>query len=176
MRSRTSIHTGAFSLVEVVLALGVISFAIVAILGVIPAGLNTGHSAQDETRASHIAQGVITALSTEASSNFQKVPLPGPTPAPTIDLSQSTTIAAPAAFLYADNNGQILAASAGSTGARYSISIATDNFSTTSLPPLETGYANKVTVRIVFPPLTSAGATPNAAQTVRDYVQVITKF
>jgi len=40
-----------FSLVEVVLALGVVAFAIVAILGIVPTGLSSSHGAQDETRA-----------------------------------------------------------------------------------------------------------------------------
>ena len=39
----------AFSLVEVVLALGVVSFAIVAILGVVPLGLQTGHDAANQS-------------------------------------------------------------------------------------------------------------------------------
>src|SRR5437763_9606573 len=53
----------AFSLVEVVLALGVVSFAIVAILGLIPTGLQTSHSSQDETRAAQIAQSILATFS-----------------------------------------------------------------------------------------------------------------
>src|SRR5205823_7388168 len=53
----------AFSLVEVVLALGVLSFAIVAILGLIPIGLQTSHSSQDETRAAQIAQSILATFS-----------------------------------------------------------------------------------------------------------------
>src|SRR5438132_12920260 len=54
-----------FSLAEVVLALGVVSFAIVAILGVLPLGLQTGKSSQDETRATQIAQSVFASLTTQ---------------------------------------------------------------------------------------------------------------
>jgi uncharacterized protein (TIGR02598 family) len=164
----------AFSLVEVVLALGVISIAIVAILGVIPTGLQTSHSAQDETRAAEIAQSVISVMASQSQTNFTSVTFPFPSPPPPINLSSSITSAtAPAAFLYADNDGQI---SGSATAATYSVSIITDNFSTTSPSPFDSGYANKVTVRIVSPPLASAGATPNANQTVRDYVRIISKY
>jgi uncharacterized protein (TIGR02598 family) len=165
----------AFSLVEVVLALGVISFAIVAILGVIPIGLQTSHSAQDETRAAQIAQTVLNTMAGEAQTKFTAVLLPLPS-APTIDLSSSNTSASsPAAFFYAENDGQI---SEVSTNATYSISVITDNFSSPSAtpPPFDSGYANKVTVRIVSPPLSAAGATPNANQSVRDYIRVISKY
>src|SRR5213592_4926425 len=62
--------TGGFSLSEVVIALGVISFAIVAILGVLPAGLSTSHSAQDETRAPQIARDILNSLASEAQSKY----------------------------------------------------------------------------------------------------------
>jgi len=160
-----------FSLVEVVLAIGVIAFAIVAILGVFPLGLNAGHSAQDETRAPQIAQEIFDAISSQAPTQFNKVvlPLASPSPPP-IDLSSSTTqLNAPAAFLYADNNGQL---SQSSSGATYTVSVAT-NSSPNGFDP---SYANQVTVRVVSPPLASPGATPTGNQTVRDYVRIISKY
>jgi uncharacterized protein (TIGR02598 family) len=48
-----------FSLVEVVLAVGVVSFAFVAILGLIPAGLSQFRQAVDTSVCSQIAQRVI---------------------------------------------------------------------------------------------------------------------
>lgn len=173
LRSRSARY--AFSLVEVVLALGVIAFAIVAILGVLPVALQTGHTSQDETRAAQIAQSVFSTMSSQAQSKFTGVSLPLPSPAPTINLSTSITSAtAPAAFLYADNDGQI---SDSATGATYSISIITDNFSATTSPvPFDSGYANKVTIRIVSPPLPTASATPNPNQAARDYIRVISKY
>jgi uncharacterized protein (TIGR02598 family) len=48
-----------FSLVEVVLAVGVIAFAFVAILGLLPAGLTQFRQAMDNSIASQIAQRVI---------------------------------------------------------------------------------------------------------------------
>ena len=66
----------AFSLLEVVIALGVITVGIVGILAVIPTALQTGHSAQDETRAAHIAQSVFGSLVAQAPSQFNNLQFP----------------------------------------------------------------------------------------------------
>jgi type II secretory pathway pseudopilin PulG len=62
----------AFSLVEVVLALGIISFCLVAILGLIPTGLNVQKSTTEEASAasalSMVASVVRSAHFTSASS------------------------------------------------------------------------------------------------------------
>jgi uncharacterized protein (TIGR02598 family) len=161
-----------FSLVEVVIALGVIAFAIIAILGVFPLGLSTSHSSQDETRSSAIAENIFSALTSQAQVQFSSAALPvsSPYPGPTLDLTNSNKpVTAPAAFLYADNNGQI---SQSATGATYSISIGTNNTS----PSFYTGFANTVTIRVVTPPLPSQSATPTANQTTRDFVRVISKY
>lgn len=49
----------AFSLVEVVLAVGVISFAFVAILGLVPAGLAQFRQAMDNSVGAQVAQRII---------------------------------------------------------------------------------------------------------------------
>src|SRR5947207_4035315 len=49
----------AFSLIEVVLAVGVVAFAFVAILGLIPAGMSQFRQAIDTSVCSQIAQRVI---------------------------------------------------------------------------------------------------------------------
>jgi len=145
----------AFSLVEVVLALGVISFAIVAILGVFPVGLTTGHSAQDDTRAPQIAQMILSSLSAQASTQFNNVliPLPG-NQTVAVDLTSSASPTTP--NLYADNNGQLATAA---TNATYAVTIITDN----APAGFDIGYANKVTVIIAWP-----ANAPAANQTKRD--------
>jgi uncharacterized protein (TIGR02598 family) len=55
----TASKSRAFSLVEVVLAVGVVSFAFVAILGLIPAGLAQFRQAMDISVCAQIAQRVI---------------------------------------------------------------------------------------------------------------------
>jgi len=52
-------RTSGFSLVEVVLAVGVVSFAFVAILGLLPAGMTQFRQAIDTTVCAQIAQRVI---------------------------------------------------------------------------------------------------------------------
>ena len=51
-----------FSLVEVVLALGVIAFAIVGIIGLLPVAMQAALEAQRETRATFIAQKIFSDL------------------------------------------------------------------------------------------------------------------
>jgi uncharacterized protein (TIGR02598 family) len=167
----------AFSLVEVVLALGVISFAIVAILGVFPVGLNTSHSAQDETRAPQIAQMILASLSSQALkrdaagqpvldgtgetqlNDAAKVQI---TPIVSVDLSTSASPTTP--NLYADNNGQLTTIA---TNATYAVTIMTD-----SAPAgFDVGFANKVSVVIAWP--VNAAATN---QTKRDYIRIISKY
>jgi uncharacterized protein (TIGR02598 family) len=153
----------AFSLVEVVLALGVISFAIVAILGVFPLGLSTGHSAQDETRAPQIAQMILSSLSAQASTQFNNVLIPLPASQTlAVDLTSSASPTTPS--LYADNNGQLLTSA---TYAAYAVTIITDN----APVGFDTGYANKVTVVVAWPANAAA-----ANQTKRDYTRIISKY
>jgi uncharacterized protein (TIGR02598 family) len=147
----------AFSLVEVVLALGVMAVSVVAILGVLPAGLRSSHSAQDETRAAQMAQAVLASIASGASVNFMSVTVPGMTG--TLNLTNSETKP-----LYADNNG-VFKSTAG--GAIYVINIITNNAPT----GFDSGYANEVKVQVAWP---STAAVQN--QTKREYVRIISKY
>jgi uncharacterized protein (TIGR02598 family) len=51
-----------FSLLEVVVALGVVSVGVVAILGVLPSGLDAGRDSTSQTRAAQIAQTIVATL------------------------------------------------------------------------------------------------------------------
>lgn len=51
-----------FSLIEVVIALGVVSFAFVALFGMLPVGLNAFNNSIDSTMESQIAQSVMSQL------------------------------------------------------------------------------------------------------------------
>jgi Tfp pilus assembly protein PilV len=164
-------YSNAFSLVEVVISLGVITVGIVAILAVFPTALQTGHSAQDETRAAQIAQSVFGSLVAGASSQlFNAVPIafstPSPTPSPlSVDLTASHPSPTPPA-LYADNDGDLIP---NSTNATYAVYIYTNN-----APPGFTtvpATANQVTVRVAWP-----ANAPAANQTFRDYVRIISNY
>ena len=152
----------AFSLLEVVIAMGVITVGIVGVLAVFPTALQTGHSAQDETRAAHIAQSVFGSLVAGAPSQFSAVPLP-PTSV-SIDLTTSHPSPTPPA-LYADNYSTLTGSA---TDAAYAIYIYTNN----SVPGFtDPGTANLVTVRIAWP-----AYAPVANQTFRDYVRIVSKY
>lgn len=59
-----------FSLVEVVLALGVIAFAIVGIMGLLPVAMRAGQESQRETRAALIARSIYADLQTSDPTNL----------------------------------------------------------------------------------------------------------
>ena len=157
-----------FSLVEVVIALGVIAVAVLAILAVFPAALQTGHSAQDETRAAHIAQTIFPSLAGQAVSQFNNVQLllsdNTTRSTPPIDLTTSSG-ATPALTLYAENAGEL---TQNATKAVYKISFYTNN----SVPGFtDLASANLVTLRVAWP-----ANAPAANQTYRDYVRIISKY
>ena len=168
-QSRALRHQLAFSLVEVVLALGVIAVGVIAILGVFPTALQTGHSAQDETRAPEIAQTIYGSLAAQAPSQFANVQL---------RLSDNTTLSinltappppptVPTLTLYADNDGKLIQ---DATTAAYKIFIFTNN-SPPGFPAPPPAYANQVTVRVAWP-----ANAPAANQNYRDYVRIISKY
>jgi uncharacterized protein (TIGR02598 family) len=159
----------AFSLVEVVLSLGVIAVGVIAILGVFPTALQTGHSAQNETRAPQIAQTIFSSLVAQASSQFNNLQLPiaGNASLP-MDLTLSFSPSTPT--LYADNDGKL---SQDATAAAYAILVFTCNPSNCASPPagFNDPTLNQVTVRVAWP-----ANAPAANQTYRDYVRIISKY
>jgi uncharacterized protein (TIGR02598 family) len=62
-----------FSLIEVVIALGVISFALVGILALFPIAINSAAESKAETRIADIAQAVFTDLKKSLPSKAQLV-------------------------------------------------------------------------------------------------------
>ena len=167
LQARTRVNQSAFSLVEVVLALGVISFAIVAILGILPIGLQTSHSSQDETRAAQIAQTVLAGMASQAQTSFTGVKLPVSSgTGPSVDLTSPSTTQ-----LYATNDGQL---SQSATGATYNVAVITD--SNVVSDGFDPNFANKVIVQVRWPTDPNPGATPSPNQTYRDFVRFISKY
>jgi type II secretory pathway pseudopilin PulG len=78
----------AFSLVEVVLALGVIGFALLAIIGLLPIGLQSGRASIQETRANHLAEQIFSTLRSQPFRAANLSLLGGTS---TIDLSTENT-------------------------------------------------------------------------------------
>ena len=171
---KRSISSGApgrrrgLSLVEVVIALGVITVGFIAVLGVFPAALQSGHSAQDETRAAHIGQSVFGSLVAQAPSQFNNVRFLlsdgitrfPPIGSPAIDLAVTQSYT-----LYAGNDGQLINSASNAT---YAITIYANNSVAGFSDPAS---ANAVTVRVAWP-----ANAPVANQTFRDYVRIVSKF
>jgi len=163
-----NLRSGGFTLAEVVLALGVIAIGVVAILGVFPVALTTGRSAQDATRAPHIAQAIISSVASQAQTQFNNVQLRlGDNTTLSVDLTASPTTST----LYADNDSNLISATVQNAAiAAYKIYIFTNN-SPPGFPTPPPVYANQVTVRVAAP-----ANAPAANQSYRDYVRIVSKY
>lgn len=84
-------HSPAFSLVEVVLALGIISFAIIAIVGMLPVALKSSQDSMRETDATLIAQRIFSELKTGSGSNRSVTTDPDDTSNHMINLAANST-------------------------------------------------------------------------------------
>jgi len=62
---RASRGNFAFTLIEIVLAIGLISFAIIGILGLFPVAMSAAHKSQEETHAALIARGIFAKIEAE---------------------------------------------------------------------------------------------------------------
>jgi len=63
LQAPNKIRSSAFTLVETVLAIGIVSFAFMAILGLLPCGLQTFRKAMDATLEGQIAQHLVGQIS-----------------------------------------------------------------------------------------------------------------
>jgi uncharacterized protein (TIGR02598 family) len=87
MKRRLQSKMDAFSLVEVVVAMGLISFAMIAILAFFPTGLASNRSSVQETRAAQIARAVAETIDSQCST-FSNVKCYGLT----LDLTSLSTM------------------------------------------------------------------------------------
>jgi type II secretory pathway pseudopilin PulG len=174
----------AFSLVEVVVSLGIIAFAIVAIIGVVPLGLSTGRSAQDETRAPQIAQDVFASLASQAQTKgmakitinpVYTMPPPGQpldtTKTPGYDINLGSPF--DYATLAADADGRLIATGGKGDLIKYPYEVLVQ---VKPNPPNFDTNAAQVTVRVISPPSRDPSQPPSAQQSVRDFVRIISKY
>jgi len=97
----------AFSLIEIVLALGIISFALVGILGLFPVAVKAAAESQQETQAALIARSIFDQLEANPGAEPRSISLDeeytGTSPAPlTIDLTNDNSAAPPTISFNAD--------------------------------------------------------------------------
>lgn len=99
-------RSAAFSLIEIVLAIGVISFALVGIIGLFPVALDSAKSSQQETHAALIARTIYNDLDSRPGPKTALVlsrSLEDPANTITVDLS------APGQYFMAfDAGGEVL--------------------------------------------------------------------
>lgn len=150
MNLRSSSPTRGFSLVEIVVAIGVISFALVAIIGVLPIGLAAGRQATQETRANHLAEQIFSTL---RSQPFTNVTLASLGSTSTVDLSSQNGVLG--TKLYATYDGQFVG-----TSDYFTIQLQFRN----APQGVESGTASEVRVQI-------SGRESGAAR--MDYVSII---
>jgi type II secretory pathway pseudopilin PulG len=169
-------QSSAFSLVEVVLAMGVIAFAIIAILGAVPAALRTGHSAQDETRAIQIAEDIFASLASQAPGNYPRLKIIQPATATTPAFSFDVDLGSPHLYdtMAADNDGRLIALQASSDVIRYPYQVLVQVSDAPA--PFDKSVSSQVTIRIISPPSTNTSPPFKGSQSVRDFVRVISKF
>ena len=110
--------TSAFSLVELTLALGIAAFCLIAVLGLMPVGVQTNRNATSQTRATNIMAAVVADLRATprcagTSTQFQITLGTGP--------GCPSTISPSAATLYFDSSGQF-STSLG-TNSRYQLNL-----------------------------------------------------
>jgi len=108
MKRRQS-HEIGFSLAEIVIALGVMAFGLVAIIGVIPIGLSSGRSAVQDTRANHLAEQIFATLQVQPFTAASLATLGNSSS--TVDLStEDTASGAAGVILHANYDGQFVTA------------------------------------------------------------------
>ena len=151
MMARNSTSNAGFSLIEVVIALGIFSFCIVAIVGLLPVGMNSVRSVSNENNAIHIASSI--------EGIWQVAPQGS-----TITMSNIITnlaISAPVAnaSYYFDEFGEPLASGTGATLMM--------NYKTAVL----SGNSTTVNMTFSWPP----GAASTNYQTVREFSYTISK-
>jgi type II secretory pathway pseudopilin PulG len=176
MKARSRANRQAFSLVEVVIALGVIAFAIIAILGAVPAGLNTGHAAQDETRAVQIAQDIFSSLASQSQTKYPNLTIIQPATANSPSFSYNIALDSPHVYdtMAANNDGRLIALKKLSDVMGYPFQVLVQVSDAPA--PFDKNVSCQVTVRVISPPSTNTSPPFKGSQSVRDFTRVISKF
>ena len=66
---KTFMRIAGFSLVEVVLAIGIVSFALVAVVGLLPAGMKSLKNATEQAAAANVLNSIATAIRSAETTN-----------------------------------------------------------------------------------------------------------
>ncbi len=148
------LFAAAFTLVEVALALGVASFCLITVVGLVPLGVSTGQNASDQAAASSILTHVL--------ADLRATPMTSPPGAATtsagykVQIPSNTGTVAPTVLYFGDSDQQFTFAPTVGTS-RYRLTA-------TFLPSNGTRTATGVTLRVSWParidPANPATGTP----------------
>ncbi len=165
----------AFSLIEVSLAMGVAAFCLIAVLGLLPTGVNSDQQSLEQTAAAGIVNSVVadlraTPLNQKNSARFG-LPLPQTQDSKTSIRTQQVITANSYALpvintIYLDQNGTPTGSINQTAGAksRYRVGIFY-TYPKTSVPITNPPYPiQSITVRVVVTWPALADADPNAAK------------
>ena len=154
MMAHHNTSNAGFSLIEVVIALGIFAFCIVAIVGLLPVGMNSVRSVSNENNAIHIASSI--------EGIWQVAPLGSTITMPNIINNLSISTSQNSTY-YFNEFGEPLA---NSTGASLKMSYTTVNYTAAG-----TGNATTVNMAFSWPP---GAGNPNN-QTKREFSYTISK-
>ncbi len=140
--SRCPDFPAGFSLVEVTLALGVAAFCLIALLGLLPLGMQTSQSAFSQTAAASILSSVVADLRATARSN--------PT-SRQYDITFGT-----AKLLYVDDQGRVVTPTDSNAAPRFRVMI------TFPTGPEGVFAPTFVSLKITWPALADPAVTPAA--------------
>jgi type II secretory pathway pseudopilin PulG len=156
-----SSHSG-FSLIEVALALGVISFAILGIMGLFPVAMKSAQESREQTQSAFIVQQILGQLRSGVATNTV-FPI---TSNPASGSNLSVNLAAQGTkYAVLDSDGQFIgggANSAPATGVSPGVFLAILNVQPITVP---SPGASKVTIDVCYP-----AAAPAASRTTNAFV------
>ena len=142
LRSRSIV---AFSLVEVTLALGIAAFCLIAVLGLVPVGVQTNRNATSQTTATNILSSVVSDIraSPKGSTDTKKYGIRR-------SKSNQTTVCFDGQG-QPDGAGQIGNVPCRSGNWRYRLYVKIYPFATLTDPNLKPYCANYVVLKLVWP-------------------------
>ena len=154
------VDEAAFSLVEVVVALGIVSFAVLAIVGMLPIAMNSAQESMRETDATLIAQRIFSELKTGSGGN-RSVSTASNTPMQVINLTANNSTNN---FLGFKENGEVMGFT--TSGAQ---NADLDFFAQISVFT-NTGVANLSRVQI---DISAPAAAPPGARTTNSFITLL---
>ncbi|MGB8352336.1 MAG: hypothetical protein WCD79_00455 [Chthoniobacteraceae bacterium] len=169
----------AFSLVEVTLALGVAAFGLIAVFGLLPAGLNNTQTSIRQTAAGNIMVGIVSDLrQTPTANQIASATAAGNTILKAVSPRYGIDITQASAKGYLSDSGATTPATSGTNtpvslansslnaSSNYQVNITiTPATAVPSTPPVRT--ATVAVIQITWP---AAAATANAAGSIISFV------